>query len=30
LFGEEVGVVQIADEVEQVFLGWDVIHAFLK
>ena len=30
LFGEEVGVVQIAGEVEQVFLGLDVIHAFLK
>lgn len=26
LFGEEVGVVQIADEVEQVFLGLNVMH----
>ena len=27
LFGEEVGVVQIADEVEQVFFGLDTCHA---
>jgi hypothetical protein len=30
LFGEEIGVVQIADKGERIILGLDVFHAFVS